>query len=363
MPVLSATECVSPAFRHTTRQMFQPFRFGFWWRIALLGLLTGEMTAGGGGGGANFPSNFPKGGHAGGGGWGTHPPFPWHPEWFTPAHILQLALEIAVIAIVVTLVFVYINSILRFVLFDAVLNGDARIAAGWRKWRAIGRDFFTWQLFLTLLGWCVVIVCVLVPLLLLFPTHIGFWHIDATAILALALGFLAMMAASIALLIVAVLAKDFIVPMMALEHITWQEGWRRFRDIARGHASEYVIYFLIKIVLRIAAGIAHGIVMFFFGLLLAVPAVIAVIAGVAIGVGASLVVKAILITLAILGGLIFLAVIVAISAFVAAPISFFFPSYAIYFFAGRYAPLGHIVFPEPPPPPPILSGEVPPIPA
>ena len=61
MPVLSATECVTPAFRHTTQQMFRPFRLSFWLRIAVLGLFTGEFAGEGFHG--NFPGSFP--GHAG----------------------------------------------------------------------------------------------------------------------------------------------------------------------------------------------------------------------------------------------------------------------------------------------------------
>jgi hypothetical protein len=38
---------------------------------------------------------------------------------------------------------------------------------------------------------------------------------------------------------------------------------------------------------------------------------------------------------------------VALMALIGAPVAFFFPSYAIYFFAGRYEALGRIVFPVP----------------
>jgi hypothetical protein len=360
VPVLSATECVTPAFRHTTQQMFRPFRFSFWLRIAVLGLFTGEFAGEGFHG--NFPGSFP--GHAGNMGHaGTHAPFPWHPEWFTLAHIVPAVIIFALFMIALTLIFLYISSTLRFVLFDAVLHGDARIGEGWRKWRETGRRYLVWQLLLALAGWGLLISCLIVPLLMLFPNHIGFWHIDAQAIIVLAIGFFAMMVLGFVMAIATILAKDFVVPIMALEGVGWQEGWRRYLDIARGHASEYVIYFLMKIVLRIVAGIGHGIITFFVALLFAIPVAIAAIVGVSIGVGATMVVKALLITMAIVAGLLLLAVFVAISAFTGVPIAFFFPAYSIYFFAGRYAPLGRIVFPAPPPPPPVYATEIPTTPA
>lgn len=362
MPVLSASECITPAFRHTIQQMFKPFRFVFWLRIAVLGLLTGELGSGGGVNG-NFPSNW--GGKPSSG--GAHSPFPGAPAWFTPAHILELALAIAIFVIVFTLIFTYINSILRFILFDAVLYGDARIIAGWRKRRPQGRSYFVWQILLAIVSWILILVCVGLPLLLLFTSHhIGFWHIDAFAIVVLILAASVVFVLSMAVLILMVLAKDFVVPMMALEGIGWQEGWRRLRVLGRGRVGDYVIYLLLKLVLRIAAGIAHGIVVFLFAIILIVPAVIALIGGVAVAAGATLVIKALLITFGIVAGLLLVGVIVAFSAFVGAPIAVFFPSYAIYFFAGRYGPLGNIVFPPPPPPPvqaPPTIPEPPPMPA
>lgn len=349
MPVLSATESVSPAFQHTLQQMFKPFRFSFWLRLAILGFFTAEIS-GGGFHAPNIPGATHGGGHAGG---GVHPPFPWHWAWFTPDHIIKLAIAIVVVVFVLSLIFIYISSVLRFVLFDTVLHGDAHIISGWRRWRESGRQFFGFQVLLLLVGWALLILCFFVPLMSLFGNHhIGFWFIDAKAVVTLVLSMLCLFVLSLGLGILTVLAKDFVVPMMALEGIGWQEGFRRFRDIASGHASEYVLYFIMKIVLRIAAGIAHGIVIFFVTILFAIPVAIAVVVGVAIGAGATAAVKALLITVGIVGGLILLGLAVAFSAIVGAPIAFFFPSYAIYFFAGRYEPLGRIVFPAPPPPPP-----------
>jgi hypothetical protein len=358
VPALSPTECITPAFRHTVRQVFQPFRFGFWVRIAILGLFAGEI---GGGGGFNVPSGIPSG-HGGSGGGHFPPHVPWNMGWFTLPHILMLAAVVGLAFFLVMLVFLYINSIFRFILFDAVLRGNALIGEGWRRWRDTGRNFFVWQLLLGLAMWGFILVLVALPLFfLLAGHHLGRDHIDPLSIVVLVLGVLAVIVLAIIVAIVAILAKDFLVPIMALERVGWQEAWGQFRAIARGHASEYVIYFLMKFVLRIGAGIAHGIIVFLVVMILAIPAVIAVVAGIAIGVGASMAVKALLITIGIVAGILFFAVTMAFSAFVGAPIAFFFPAYSIYFFAGRYEPLGRIVFPAPPPP--VIPPEISPLPA
>ncbi len=280
-----------------------------------------------------------------------HSPISW-PGWFTPAHIVAIVLVVGLVAFALMLLFLYINSVLRFVLFDAVLRGDARIIEGWKRWRAAGRRFFVWQFLLAILAWAVAVSCIGLPLLILFKNnHIGFWHIDATGIVVLVLTGIFWFLLAVVVAVIVVLAKDFVVPIMALEGVGWQEGWSRFFGIARGHASEYVIYFLMKIVLRIAAGIAHGIVVFLVIIILIIPTLVLVLSGVAVGAGAATVVKALLITIGIVGALLLFSFIIAFSALTGAPIAFFFPSYAIYFFAGRYEPLGRIVFPTPPPMP------------
>lgn len=351
MPVLSANDCIAPAFRLTIQQFFRPFRFPFWLRMAVLGFFTGEMS---GGGGAHFngPSDFRKlrGAH---GGHGVPPVFAGHMGWFTPMHILELAIGFAVVIFVISLIFLYIGSILRFVLFDTVLHGDPRLRSGWQKWRGAGRRYFEWQFLLLIIGWGIMLAFIVVPLLFLLNAHhLGFWFIDATGIASLAVAALWWFLLAMALFIVAVLAKDFVVPIMALEGVGWQEGWRRFRAIASGHFSEYFFYFVFKIVLRIGAAIAIGVLFFFIILIVAIPAAVLGFAGVMFASGAGLAAKAFLITLAIVAGILLVAFFIVLSAVIAAPIAFFFPAYSVYFFAGRYAPLGQIVFPEPQPLPP-----------
>src|SRR5882672_5814699 len=59
---LSAIDTISVAFEHTKQQLFRPFRWGQWVRLAVLGLLTGELSSGGGcgGGGNSFSVPVPN---------------------------------------------------------------------------------------------------------------------------------------------------------------------------------------------------------------------------------------------------------------------------------------------------------------
>jgi hypothetical protein len=56
------------------------------------------------------------------------------------------------------------------------------------------------------------------------------------------------------------------------------------------------------------------------------------------------------ISIAIVVGCMLLAVILYIVSLISVPATVFFPAYALYFFAARYAPLNALLHPAPPPP-------------
>ena len=141
---LPAVDCVAPALQHARQQLFSPFRLGQWSRLALVAVLAGELHVG--------SCNF--------GNWGQFaqqrrrmgdeflaPAFPN----LDPARIAQFAgliAAIVVLAVVLFFVFLYINSVFRFILFDSVLQKRCSIGDGWQRWHRPGRRYFLWQLVL-----------------------------------------------------------------------------------------------------------------------------------------------------------------------------------------------------------------------
>ncbi|MGD0826317.1 MAG: hypothetical protein ABR908_17180, partial [Terriglobales bacterium] len=133
MPV-SAVDCVQPALQHTRQQLFTRFRFGQWLRLALVGILAAEVHVGG----CNFgnvgqfthprkPENMPS---------LSRLPSGWPP--FNPSHIsdhlgqiVGLIVVAVFVAVVLGFVFLYLNSVFRFVLFDSVLRRECSISEAW----------------------------------------------------------------------------------------------------------------------------------------------------------------------------------------------------------------------------------------
>ena len=357
----SAVDCVQPALQHTREQLFTRFRFGQWSRLALVGILAAELHVGGCNFG-NFGGNWPRIPHKNQNDFlQSSMPHGWPP--FNPAHIsehlgqfLGLIVVGIFVFIVLAFVFLYISSVFRFILFDSVLRRQCSIGEGWGKWRHAGGRFFLWQIVFQIAVWLFLLVLVGFPLALAFAAgwttdlreHIGRMIVGVILLVGL-FGVFALAAA-----VVQVLAKDFLVPIMALEDLDFADGWHRLLAMIRPEKGRYAVYLLLKLVLAIAAAILFGIIAIVPALFVVVPGVVAVLAGHAAGMGWSVTT----ISLAIIFGTLLLLLLIYLIALVSVPATVFFPAYAMYFLAARYPNLDALLHPVPTPPAP----ELPPVP-
>jgi hypothetical protein len=361
LPV-SAVDCVQPALQHTREQLFTRFRFGQWSRLALVGILAAELHVGGCNFG-NFGGSWPRGPHKSGSEFlpSSTLPSAWPP--FNPAHISahfgQLIGLIVVgifIAIVLAFVFLYINSVFRFILFDSVLRRQCSIGDGWRKCYRAGGRFFLWQIVFLIATWLFLAALVGLPLALALAAgwttdltqHVGRLIVGVILFVGLLLVFVLTAA------VVQVLAKDFLVPIMALENLDFADGWHRLLAMIGREKGRYAVYLLLKLVLSIAAAILFGIIAIIPALFVVVPGVVAVVAGHTAGLGWSVTT----ISLAIIFGTLLLFLLIYLIALVCVPATVFFPAYAMYFLAARYPNLDALLHPAPTPPAP----ELPPVP-
>ena len=349
---LSAVDTISPAFQHTKKQLIQPFRFGQWSRLALVGLLAGELSSGGG---CNTNFTIPQ--HTGGSqrllGAGL--------SASNPALYVTLIALLIVLGVVLMVLLLYANSVMRFVLFDSVIAKECHIRQYWNRRQGPGLRYFLWQL--ALMGVSLMGMTILVGIPAAIAWGAGWLHQPEHHLAPLILGgilvFFVFMAFILVFAVIAVLAKDFVVPQMALENISAFEGWRRLWPMLTAQKGSYAGYIGMKIVLAIGVGLVVGIVTGIVVLVVLIPlggfGAIAVIAGKAAG----LTWNAYTITLIILAGCFLVALVFYLVAMISVPAIVFFPAYSIHFFASRFPALDAILHPMPPsppsPPPPPLS--------
>ncbi|HXZ39932.1 MAG TPA: hypothetical protein VEG68_04270 [Terriglobales bacterium] len=342
MPI-SAIDAISPAFQHTKQQIFQPFRAGQWARLALVGLLAGELTTG--------SCN----------GFNTNLQVPRHPNQFVaspfpnidPALLVLLVALLLVLGFVFWILLLYISSVMRFILFDSVIARNCEIRRGWNRRQGPGLRYFLWQILFGLAMFVGFVILIGIPAAFAFAAG---WltkpkeHLAPLILFGMAL-FLAVLAFGVLAAVVHVFTKDFVIPQMAIENISAFQAWARLLPMLGSEKGPYFGYVLMKIVMALGVGIVVGIITTVVILVTLIPigglGALFVFAGKAAGFSWNLYT----ITLAVVVGCLVLAAILYVVSIVSVPAMVFFPAYSIYFFASRYPALDALIHPAPPLPP------------
>jgi hypothetical protein len=353
---ISAIDAISPAFQHTKEQLLQPFRAAQWAKLALVGFLAGELSSGGCNSGFQVPT------HTGGEQRFVNFALPD----INPLLYASLIALLIVLAVVFWILFLYVSSVMRFILFDSVIAKHCEIRRGWGRRHGVGLRYFVWQLLFLLTMIVGLTVMVGIPAALAFAA--GWLKDPRQHMIPLILGgmllFFVVMSFILLSLVVHVLTKDFVVPEMALENISAIEGWRRLLPMLKSEKGSYAGYIGMKIVMALGVAVVLGIITLIVILLLLIPVggfgVVAVLAGKTAGLTWNLYT----ITLAVVAGCIVLAVLLYVISLMSVPAIVFFPAYSMYFFASRYAALDGLLRPSPiaPQTPPAPPGLLPPEP-
>jgi hypothetical protein len=325
------------------KEQLLPFRFSQWWRLAVVGVLAGEL---GSSGGCNI--NVPSGTQNG----RSHP----FPDFtfltYLKAHealFIGLGIALVLIVIALSLLLGYIGSVMRFILFDSVVTRECQIRKGWARRKEIGFRLFVWQILFGLAGMGVLLIIAGIPVGCAW--ELGWFRHAGDHVMGLVVGgiclFLVLFAFFVFVGVVFVMTKDFVVPQMALENIAVMEGWRRLWLWIKHEKGGYAGYIGLKIVLAIAAAILLAIVtvIVFLVLLIIMGAIAAAMyfgAKAAGWIWNPYTIQMVVIVVSIA-----IAFLIFVAALINVPAMVFFPAYSIYFFAPRYAQLAALLWPEP----------------
>jgi hypothetical protein len=256
-------------------------------------------------------------------------------------HTLLIIAAIAAataVAIMLVVAFLYVSSRMRFVLFDSIVASECRVRQYWRQRGEPAYGYFVWQLLFSVGAMLAVMIVIAPPLILAIVA--GWFESPGLHLLPLVLGGIGVafivIALVIALAVIHVLTKDFVVPQMALEGVTVMEGWKRLWPQIVAEKTGYAAYIGMKIVLTIATSIGVAIFGIVLALVLLIPVggigAIAVLGGQAVGLTWNPITVAIVVVL----GAIFVLALLFLFAMISVPLMVFFPAYSYHFLAGRY---------------------------
>jgi hypothetical protein len=371
MTLLSPLDALGPAFRRVREVLAQPFRLGFFLKIALVAALTQPSFYSACISypiqGAQMSVMSRLGRHSS----FTAPEYGNHfqsASGFAALGLVAVA-GLILIGLVIWIGFAYLYCRLRFTLFDLVVYKRGRVG---QAWSGYGRQ--AWRYFgLVIL---VSLAFMVVAVLLAGPALLNIIRVMRP--LAAAAGanpnpmpFLGAMLPLIAVIfalaamwaVVDALMQDFLLPPMAIDDAPLESALGRFFALVRNDFGSVLVYIL----LRFAVGIGLTWI-----LMLVVLIGVAVAGLVIFGIGmllyhalwTSMLGQVVCVALAIVVGLIVVVVYVATVVSVYGVAAVFKQAYAAYFFGGRFPALGDRL--EPPaaapmaiPAPPSPSQELP----
>ncbi|AXC14165.1 hypothetical protein ACPOL_4903 [Acidisarcina polymorpha] len=353
MTSLSPLDALGPAFRRTREVLAQPFRLGFFLKIALVAALTQPSFY-------SMSLSYPTQGaqfavlpHLGGRSSFGESSFADH---FLTAPRLAVfgaaALVVGVLfALAVWIVLAYLYCRLRFTLFDLVVFKRGRVRQAWSEyghpaWRYFG------LVILVSLAFMVVAALILGPVVLnlvrvMRPLIAAGTNANPFPVLGAMLPLIAAIFGVVALwAVIDALMQDFLLPPMAIEDAPLESAFARFFTLLKNSFGSVVLYVL----LRFAVGIGLNwilLLIVFVGLLIAGLAIFGVGFLLYHALWASVLGQVVCVALAIVVGFAVIVVYLAAMVSVFGISAVFKQSYAVYFFGGRYSALGIRL--EPPP--------------
>ncbi len=341
---LSAVDSISPAFADTKRVLFRPFRFGVWSRMAVLGLLTGEFAGGSWSGSSNVTVPSQQGGRR-----LSELLLSTAPTWSEVQKYLPWIVLGMLLLLLLGLAWIYVSSVSRFILFDAVLNRRCELRQGWRHWQGPGLRYCGWEIGLTSVAFLGLAILIGAPAW--FAWKHGWFRNPGQHVGELIGGgillFLVVVIYFLAAAVISLFAKDFLIPIMALESRGVFDGWRRLLSMLGAEKGAYAGYVLMKIVLAVGSAILFGIVNVFVILFLLIPLGIAGVVVYFIAHGFALSWSPFTISAVVVLGLAALGVVFWTIGFVYSPGLVFFQSYTLHFLGSRYPTLGAALYPLP----------------
>jgi hypothetical protein len=272
-------------------------------------------------------------------------------------HAIIIAL---IIGVALSLIFLYLFSRFRLVLFDSVITQQPAVGRGWRLYASQANRYFGFWLVFRLVNFGVIALMIGVPLWHAYKNGALGGDDSFFVLLKLIAGIaLAVIAAGLVFAVISMLMKDFIMPIMALDNLALGDAWTALWRVIVSEPGAWLGYLAMKLVFTIAAAIGlavASIVAFVPAIfMIGIPAgLIAFISAVVFKLGATVAG----ITGFAIAGLVAAAGACCVYMLLTAPLTVFFAAYAFYFFGGRYPKLGALLSPQTPPiaPAPQIAG-------
>lgn len=247
---ISVIDAVGGAYERTKRVLFEPFDIGKWFVLGFCAWLANLGEGGVGGGGGNFSSPARSGR---GGGGGLPPQFQEAFDWCQEhlVWVIAAAVLVFLLFIVLWVVLTWLSSRGRFMFLDGVVKNRGAVVEPWHQFRTLANSLFWFRIVVGAIGLVLLALIALVSVALAWE-DLQAWEFGPKAIVGFVTGVLLLMPVGLVLFLIALLLKDFVVPVMYLRGARVLAAWGIFsREIVSGHVGAMILFYLLKIVVAI----------------------------------------------------------------------------------------------------------------
>jgi hypothetical protein len=269
---MRVTESMGPAWETMKRILFRPFNAGTWFSFGFLFFLQSCVEGGGSntfrvpnlnGSGSHGRSHGDSGNDVAGiahdfvkGLAGSGDGFP------ETGVIVIIAVVAIVVAIPLIILMYWLGTRGQMMSIRSVAMGQANIGEQWNATRQPAGMLLKFELVIAAISLVVFLPLVGGGAVLALPTIRDGVPIENVLPALIGIGVVALLAI-IPLTLVGAMARNFVAPIMLKHGIGAREGWKRFWAVGKGHIGGIFVFYLMRILVSIGAGIVGVIAGFF----------------------------------------------------------------------------------------------------
>jgi hypothetical protein len=248
---ISVTEAVEPAYERVKLILFKPFNLSKWFVIGFCAWLAGLGESGGSPGGGGNSTNFDNQ-------QASH--YYQQARDYVVANyawIIPLAAALVVLLLAIFVLVVWLSSRGKFMFLHCVAGNVAEVEVPWSKYARQANSLFWFRIAVSLAGmvlWLPLLVFIIIDISRMFRRG----EADVVGVLLAVASVLALMLASLVLVLIRKFTMDFVVPIQFLRGSGCTAAWREFLGLLSAHPGKFTIYILFQIVLGMAIAALIG---------------------------------------------------------------------------------------------------------
>ena len=261
----SAADAISPAVERSQQLLF-PFKADKWFALGFTAFMV-QCSEGGGGGSSmpNIPSPSPGGSTGGGGSGGLGGAAELQKMIDEAVRYLQdnlglivaIGVSVLLFGILLGLLITWFSSRAKLMFVESVVHDRVDISAQWSQWGELGFSLFKCRIALGFGNWATGLGAIAAAIVVGLPDFQAGQFLGTRAAVAYAMLGAGLLFFGLPFAIAGALLDDFVVPLMAVRQVRVMEAWRMCRaEVLPGNFGSIVLFYVLRILLAIGAGIA-----------------------------------------------------------------------------------------------------------